>query len=508
MKKRLGVSLVSNIVSVIIAVGLNFVLAPYIISKLGSTAYGFDTLSDNVANYATVITTALNYMGCRFIAYAYHQGEKEKANSFYSSLFFGDLFLAAILGVVLFAIVVFLENIITIPYELIEDVRITFLLTFLCFLLRVAETAFTAGAYVAQRMDLYAVRQIFYNVIRAGGILLLYFFFEPKIYYISLATWMATIVNVIMDYSLTKKLLPDLKIKVAAFRKSCVTGLISSGICHSIISLGGIISNGLDLLITNQFISSYYMGIFAVSKTIRTAIVKIRSSIVNVFNPNLLKTYAVKEIEELGNQVKGSMRITGFILNVPLAGLLAYSKVFYKIWLPSYTQDEIQLVAVLTVLGMLSLIVAVNMGCINEICAVVNNLKVSTAVNLVENALSLILTLVFLYRTNLGVLAVAGVSSVVSIIYYFVFVIPYMARLIRQNSFFFFPTLFRGLIDFVVLSTLYFVVINSIIIDNWIDFIFLVLLSAIIGYLVSLILCFGREERKKILNWKHWRKVG
>lgn len=431
-----------------------------------------------------------------------YQGKKEEARSFYSSLFLGDIILAAGLGIVLFLVVAFLEKIIVVPCELIKDVKITFFLTFLCFLLRVIETAFTAGAYVAQRMDLYAVRQIIYNVIRAAGILALYSIFEPKIFYISLATAAATIANIIMDYSLTKKLLPDLKIKVSSFKRSCITSLVSSGIWYSIISLGGIIANGLDLLITNQYVGSYYMGILAVSKTVTSAISKIRSSIVSVFNPSLMKSYAEGTVESLGTQVKKTMRVTSFILNVPLACLAVYARVFYKVWLPEYTADEIQMVTVLTILGILAHVVNANAGCIGEICALVNKLKVATWANLTENVLSLGLTFCFLYQTKLGVYAVAGVSSIVSIIYFITFVFPYMAKLLDQKKKFFFPTLFRGLLDFFILIAVYSVISDKISVNNWLDFGILIFVSALIGYIVSFILCFKGDEKKQILKWR------
>ena len=502
MKKRLGIGLVSNIISILIAVGLNFIITPYIISKLGSTAYGFDTLSDNIASYATVITTALNYMGCRFIAYAYHQGKRQKAESFFSSLFFGDLLLAVVLGIGLGAIVVYLDKLITIPEELLTDVKITFLLTFLCFLLRVIETAFTAGAYVAQRMDLYAVRQIIYNIIRAVLIVVLYIFLKPQIYYISLATCLATIVNVIMDYSLTRKLLPDLKIRLRDFKGKCIAGLISSGVWYSIISLGGILANGLDLLITNQFISPYYMGILAVSKTVTSAISKIRSSIVSVFNPNLLKNYADGKEVLLGEQVKVSMRITSFILNVPLACLAVYGNIFYKIWLPNYTNEEIRIVTILTVLGMSALVVNANMGCVGEICALVNKLKLATLANLIQNALSLILTLFILEKTNLSVFAVAGVSSIVSIVYFVIFVVPYMAKLLKLKYTYFFPTMLRGTFNFSFLVIVYYIIMLKVDVKGWIDFIILILCSALVGYIISFIFCIKKEERRKLFDWK------
>ena len=81
---------IATMVNLLIQFGLNFFLTSYLISSVGSTAYGFFTMANTVVNYALIITTALNSMAARFIGIGVHNNDMEKARKFYSSVFAGD----------------------------------------------------------------------------------------------------------------------------------------------------------------------------------------------------------------------------------------------------------------------------------------------------------------------------------------------------------------------------------------------------------------------------------
>lgn len=56
-----------------------------------------------MANYGVIITSCLNAYASRFVVVAYHEGNKKRANSFYSSVVIADVLLIAVsLGAALF----------------------------------------------------------------------------------------------------------------------------------------------------------------------------------------------------------------------------------------------------------------------------------------------------------------------------------------------------------------------------------------------------------------------
>lgn len=493
-------SLGLNIISTILAIGMNFFLAPYVVGKLGNEAYGFNSLSNNFSEYAALVTIALNYMGNRFIALHFHKKEMKEANGYYTSLFLGDSILALILTPVFWGFVFVLERVIYIPQELIWDVKLTFALTFATFIVTLLFTAFQAGAYVADRMDMYAYREMIYHIIKIFAIVMLYRYYIPHIYYISLGTLIATVVNGVLNYLMTKKLLPDLRIKREYFSFSKVKSLVSSGINFSFVSLGGVLSNGLDLLITNQFIDSYNMGILSVAKTITTALKNVGNSVVNVFYPGLMKEYAKGNIDGFVELEKRTMRITYAVMMVPMAGLTVFAKDFYRLWMSSYTEKEIELVTVLTWFILIGILGKVLVGCLPENCALANRLRFPTAMTLTQDVVSLITTLVLLECTDYGVYLVAIVSSIVNIIFHFIFSIPYTAYILERSVLTFYGTVFKGAGQYVILCTIFLVLKTWMKTYSWISFFYSILICGVLGYLLEFVLALNKIERKVILD--------
>ena len=53
--KRLAINLVSNLTAFIIQFGINLFLTPYIVNSLGSEAYSFIPLTNNIIGYITCL---------------------------------------------------------------------------------------------------------------------------------------------------------------------------------------------------------------------------------------------------------------------------------------------------------------------------------------------------------------------------------------------------------------------------------------------------------------------
>lgn len=60
--KQLLFNMISSAISYIIALGLPFVLTPFIVSRVGLDAYGFLGLSNTIINYTLMVTIALTQL--------------------------------------------------------------------------------------------------------------------------------------------------------------------------------------------------------------------------------------------------------------------------------------------------------------------------------------------------------------------------------------------------------------------------------------------------------------
>ena len=65
--KQLFINMISSLISFGVNLGINLLLTPYIIAKLGSEAYSFIPIANNFIQYISIFTAALNAMASRFI---------------------------------------------------------------------------------------------------------------------------------------------------------------------------------------------------------------------------------------------------------------------------------------------------------------------------------------------------------------------------------------------------------------------------------------------------------
>ena len=249
--KRLMINLISSIIALAVQMGISLVLTPILVEKLGNEAYGFIGLANNFVSYATIITVALNSMASRFITIAIHRNEEKKANEYFSSVFLANIIMSVVILILLILMIANLNSLLDVPSYLEQDVKITFILVFINFIITLLSTVFTVATFVKNRVDLSSIQQTIGNLLKVVAIIILFWLFQPKIYFISIAAIVYTLYVMIANIHLTKKLAPELKIDVKNFKGSAVLELIKSGLWNSLSNLSSILLNGLDLLIAN-----------------------------------------------------------------------------------------------------------------------------------------------------------------------------------------------------------------------------------------------------------------
>ena len=84
--KRLAINMIANIVAFVVQFGINFLLTPYIVHTLGSEAYGFVQLSNNIISWVGILTVALNSMSGRFICIEINRQNTKKAKEYFNSV--------------------------------------------------------------------------------------------------------------------------------------------------------------------------------------------------------------------------------------------------------------------------------------------------------------------------------------------------------------------------------------------------------------------------------------
>ncbi len=495
--KQMTINMIASFISYFISFGISFFLSPYIVENIGVEANGFVGLSNNFISYANLITIALNSVAGRFITIKIHQKDIEGANKYYNSVFFANIFLTAVMAIAAAVTVVYLEHFIEVPVNILADVKLLFTVMFANALVSVVTSVFSVATFATNLLYIDSLRTIESNIFRVILTVGLFMIFEPKVSFIGITALVTGVYIALFRVYYARKLLPELIINKKYYNFKTIVELISSGVWNLITRIGQLLLDGIDLLISNIFISATAMGVLSISKTIPTVITGIVGTVANIFSPDFTILYAEGKHEELVASVKQAMKIMGIICNIPIIILIVCGQPFYKIWQP--TQDPLQL-QILSILACMCLIISGGINCIYNIFTVVNKLKVNSLVVVASGVLNAIIVYFTLMVTDLGVYAIAGISSVLSIFRNLFFTLPYGAKCLNQKWYEFFPDMLKPVI-FVLLSSVLSLAINSVYsVEGWIG----VILNGVIALFVSVIIgyfvMFNKNDKQFFLD--------
>ena len=188
-----------NVFAALITLGvqmfISFWLSPFVVGKLGEEAYGFINLANNFVSYASLVSVAINSMASRYISIEYNSGRINEAKSYFCSVFIANCFLYGLILIISILFVWKMELIINITPALIQQVKLTFLLSFLNMGTSLIGTVYTAAAFTTGKMHYNSLVQIISNVVKSVFVFVLFMVLPPKVYYLSLATLCAGLIT-------------------------------------------------------------------------------------------------------------------------------------------------------------------------------------------------------------------------------------------------------------------------------------------------------------------------
>ena len=489
--------MLASAVAYAVSLGISFFLSPYIVKNIGVDAYGFIGLANNFVSYAMIITIALNSLAGRFVTIKIYENDISSANKYFSSVFFADGFIAVLIGVASVLFVIFIERIIEIPVSLLTDVKILFAMLFSNCLVGVIGTVFNIATFATNKLYLNSLRNIESNVIRTLLTVLLFVFLKPKLFYIGVTALVAGVYVLLMNIHYTNKLTPYLRITRKSFDIKVVRELVFSGIWNTITRLGQLLQEGLDLLITNIFISPVAMGVLSLAKTIPSAITGLVGTLVGVFSPDFTILYAEGKKDELVKTVKQSIKLMSVICNIPIIILIVCGPLFFSLWQPTQNVEQLHILSVLTCFG---LIFNGGINCFYNIFTVVNKIKYNSLAICITGVLNVIVVFILLKTTNLGIYAVAGVSTTIATIRNVVFTVPYGAHCLGQKWYTFYLDVIKPVVYVIICSLIGIFIGNIAEFSTWIGLIVYTAVTLLLSIFLGLFVLLNKGDRSLIYS--------
>lgn len=504
-KKQTYKNIAMNIVAFGVQFVINLYISPILVSKVGTSAYGFIGLANDFVSYASILATVFNSVASRFIANAFYKEDYESANKYFNSLIVANLVLASVLGIVGTILVPNLNKMLSIPTSIVYDVKLTFALIFVSYIISLTTLVFTTATFVTNRTDIQGVRNIVNCIVRFAFIIIFLNFVSIRIYWIALATLIANVVVTIMNINLTIKLTPEIKINLKYAKRSYAFELAKSGCWMAFTSISVILLRGLDLTVANILLGDYEMGLLSIARTMPNNMTSIVSTIAPIFTPVFIAFYAKKNIKGLFDSVNKSITTMAMILFVPISGFIVFSHDFYSLWQTSLSDDELMIVTILSTITIVQSYFDSTTSTMAQLSVVTNKLKIPVFVSFGCGIVSVIVEIFLITTTELGIYSIVLSTTIVMLIRYIMFNSIYAAYCLGQPRTCFFPIAFKSWLSIPILIATMSAIKIVMPIHSWLDFCVDIFICGFLGY-VEMLLMYNRKEVYRCINKKMSKK--
>lgn len=483
---------------------ITLVITPVITSSLGAEAYGFVTLAKHTAVITGYISVALNSFATRYISIEYHRENYRKANEYFSSTFFGDVFLAGAVLSAAAVIIIFLDKIFQVPVELVPSVRILFAIilgkTAVCLMMSANE----AGPVISNRINLLNTFVLIAYITEAVLLFVMFRFFPAKIYYVGIATACESLIESIANLVIRKKYVKKLKISGKDFRFYAVKNLVMNGIWTSVNSFGSILNDGLDLIVSNMMLTPLAMGQLAIAEQIGLIFKAILTMVSNPFKPYYLKSYADGDKKKLLRQFSLASKTSSLLTNICFAGFTALGMVFYKLWIPN---QDIALIYKITIIIIL---VSVTSGITYPLYyayTLTLRKKIPCLFTLASGLLNVLGMYVLIRHTGLGIYAVVLTTLILMWSLHLVVHPLYLAHVLEIPKWSFYPLIARSVLSCIIMTAVFKAMTTIYMPSTWIQMILCACVMAVIGAGIHFVFALNKSEKEILLSKIRGRKI-
>jgi len=495
-KKYIARNLVWSFVILVMNAFVNMWMTPFITNNIGVDAFGFIALAETSISYLDIIAIALNSLAAKYISVELFQKNDRQASQYASSVLVANIILSFLILIPSIFIIKYLDDILKIPNNLDFDIKVLFFIVVIRYVITILTTVFNVSTFVNNRLDIASRNKGISVLIKLFFTVALLLIFTPHVWYVELAALLGLIFIVLYNIAYTKKHNPDLQFRFAFFSKNCVLEIVKSGIWNSINSLGNVLNSGLDLLVTNIYLSPISMGNLSVAKKVVSISATCLSQISNAFRPKQLEAFSQGNDEGLYRWLSIAMKVSAFFCDLIFCGFIACGKEFISLWIPSLDLSLVYNIIVLVLLG--DTIVGVVQP-LYYVYTVTNHLKMPCFVTIGNGLLNVLSEILLVKNTNLDLYAIVITTAVCNFVTNIVFAPLYSSYCLNIKKSTFYPTVLRHLCSCLVMSVCLIIISKKLFYANsWFFLMIKIIVLSFIGVIIGYIILFNRREKNYI----------
>ena len=495
--KSLVNTILTSGVAVVLSYLINFFLTPFITDTIGTESYGYITLAKTMVSYASIITVGFTAFMVRYITLEYHKKNYKECRAYFSSSVGAVVVISAAILVVAGIGIMFIDKWLMVLPNMVNSIRVLFFLVFLNFCFTTCAVPYTATCYIKNKLSIYNTLKIASYCIEAIILFLLFSNLPTEIWYVGIGLLATSLIIFIGSIIITQRLTPELVFDRQLVSISKVKNLASNGVWQSVNSLGNVLNSGLDLLITNQMLSTLAMGQLSIAKTIGSMFSILYSTVSQAFQPRMMKAYASENKQDFLGELRLAMRVSGFFSGCGFAGFLALGTLYYKLWIPNQDFSFIFNLTVVTILCSVAEGVIIPAYFVNTL----TTKKRIPCLVTVGSGLANVLGMYSLIKyTSLGVFAVVWTTAVLSFLTNMVFNPIYCSVTLKLPWYTLYPTILKHILGCSIMCFVYKILSELINPTGWIGLIGTAILCCIVGVVFYFMISANAQEKRAVIS--------
>lgn len=327
-------NLVFNILSLLANIGIGIFYTPYLVNSLGLVAYGIIPLALIINQYISVVTGSLTSALTRFYSIALQKNDKENASKYLSTSL---LLMSGIVGVLILPLWYFVEHIdqiFTIPSELLSSAKWLFTFTIFSFYCSLFSSVFNITLYAFNRLDLLNIVKIIRVTGKLIFVVLLFSMLDVNIAYVGLANLVTEAILLIYSIFVFYKFSQGrVNLTLKKFNRTALKAIGFMAFWVIVQQIGDTGLYRIDTVLVNMFWSSKESGILGAFTELGNYMIVIASVIGSLFGPLILMAYSNNDHEKVKQMTLDRSLSVGVLVAVMVGVIGGFSPIILKIWL-------------------------------------------------------------------------------------------------------------------------------------------------------------------------------
>jgi len=338
--KRIAKNTIYLNIRMVIVILVNLYVSRVVLAELGAEDYGIYNVVGGIVILLVFLNNTMSAATSRFLTFEMGNNNLERLKKTFQNALFMHLVIAGI--VVFFAETLglwFVNTHLNIPEERMIAANWVYQFSILTMVAKIIQVPFNSSIIANERMEVYAWIEIVYSFTLLGLVYLLGFWSGDKLVFYGFLVSIVAIVSlfVYLYYCVNK------------FKECCLIPQYEKSILKPMISFSGfdlyanfcatLKSQGITILI-NWFYGPAINAANAIANQIQAAIFNFCSTVTSAFRPQIVKKYAVGNLNEMKNLLNISSILSIMLFSFIAVPIILEMDFIVKIWLgtpPEYT---------------------------------------------------------------------------------------------------------------------------------------------------------------------------